>query len=216
MRAQGWVSAVGLAVCLASAGPATGATLGTPAQLHTTSKSSKPRLRSCVGALVKGIAEGPAHTVSHLKDPKKLTIALASTAGLGLLVKATGINPEWVARPLLLTVLAVRWGQALPRLRLASGAQRWRLVGRELFATTEVGTELLGVHWLGHGNRVVSSSLDAARSFGAWLRAAGQGVLGFHEGFYLRFGDHDHDHGAGDHGGHGHAHVHDHDHEHST
>ena len=187
---------VALLIAVLSATPAEARRWTRPAD-----KPAPGRRFANLRAFGRGVAEGPAHLLGHLKKPKNLALALGVTAAMGIGVEATGIDVETVARPLLLSVLAIRWGQAIPRIRRAIGPERWRHVGRELIGTAEITAELAGVHLLGHDHAAEAGA--AGSGLLRWGKAAAQGVLAFHEVFYLRFDK-----------GHGHEHEHGHRHAH--
>lgn len=156
-----------------------------------------PTPRSRAKAFGLGVIEGPWHTVEHLANPKALAIAVGTTAGLGVVLHLTGVPAALVAAPVLLGVLAQRWVRGVRDMRRAPpGPERARILGRQVAATAEITAELAGVHALhphGGEGEAAHAAATTAKDIGA---AALQGVLGFHELFYVNlFEKRRHEHG---------------------
>lgn len=167
-----------------------------------TGKLPTPKSRAKAFGL--GVIEGPWHTVEHLANPKALARALVTTAALGIILHLTGIPAALIATPVLVGVLAHGWWRGGREAAHAeSGPERARIIGRRVAMTLEITAELAGVHAL-HPHGGEEEAAHAAGGAVSGLVAAGlQGILGFHELFYLKlFGK---DRGAE---GEGHAHSH--------
>jgi hypothetical protein len=165
----------------------------------TRAQPRRARVLAAARAFAVGAAESPLHLVRHLARPRSLATAVGVTAGLGIAVHLAGVDLTTIVKPVLISVLSIRWARALPHIRRARGPERFRLIGREAAGTLEVGAELFGVHLLADGGLGVPAG--AGDGLGALARAAAAGVVGLHEIFYLDLGGRhgEHSHTAGSH-----------------
>lgn len=161
---------------------------------------ARRELGRSVRAFFRGVAKSPRHLIEHLRRPKTLLTALAVSAGLGVGATLLGIPPgtmELIAKGAVVLVLGNNWVRTLRRVRkLPTREQRLEAVGKEAAMTLLLGTHLAGIELLGGHAHGGAATGHTGTTIGGLARAAGQGVLGFHDLLFWKHGkmEHEHDH----------------------